>query len=76
MNFSNILYLNIFSAGLSFIIPESFFQLSLLFVSIILTIIKCVEMIINVRIRKAELKKLLLNTPEKPEEDTELTPGA
>lgn len=58
MNYSSLMGLNIFSAMLSFIIPETFFQLSLLIVSIILTIIKCVEMVINVRMRRLEYKKL------------------
>lgn len=57
MNYISIMGLNIFSALMSFILPESVFQLSLLFLSIVLTAVKCVEVIINIRIKKTELKK-------------------
>lgn len=63
MNYLGLLSFNIFSLGFSLIVPESYFQLSLLFVSLILTIIKCVEMVINIRIRKRELKNLLKESP-------------
>jgi hypothetical protein len=65
MNYLGLLSFNIFSLGFSLIVPESFFQLSLLVVSILLTAIKCVEMVINIRIRKRELKNLLQESPEK-----------
>lgn len=66
MSYYQVISLNIFSTLASFALPESFFQLSLLLVSIILTIIKCVEMIISIRIRRNELRKIRTETMSQP----------
>ena len=63
MNFTAVLSLNIFAALISFAYPESFFQFSLLVVTIILTLIKIWEMVIQIKLKKEELKQLR----EKPE---------
>jgi len=56
MNYQFLISLNIFSALVSFSEFEQFFQFSLLFVSIVLSLLKCLEMIINLRIKRKELK--------------------
>lgn len=58
MSYFHVITLNIFAAILTLTTAESIFNLSLLVLSVVLTGIKCVEMVINIRIKKAELKKL------------------
>ena len=63
MNYQFLISLNIFSALVSFSEFEQFFQFSLLFVSIVLSLLKCLEMIINLRIKRKELKTPAVMVP-------------
>ena len=69
MNYQFLISLNIFSALVSFSEFEQFFQFSLLFVSIVLSLLKCLEMIINLRIKRKELKTpAVVVPPAEPKE--------
>ena len=69
MNYQFLISLNIFSALVSFSEFEQFFQFSLLFVSIVLSLLKCLEMIINLRIKRKELKNpAVVVSPAEPKE--------
>ena len=58
MNYFSVLSLNIFSVLMSWTFPETFFQFTLLAVSIVLTVLKCLEMLINLKMKRRELKRL------------------
>jgi hypothetical protein len=70
MNYSQLLSLNIFTAIISFAYPESFFQFSLLVVSIILSVLKVWDMYISIKLRKRELKQRQIETQAKPSEQS------
>lgn len=56
MDFNKIIYLNVVTAVVSFGDFEKILQILLLVISIVLTAIKCVEMIINTRLKMREVK--------------------
>ena len=62
MNYFQVLSLNIFSALVSFGFPETFFQISLLILSVIMSALKCYEFWVNIEIKRKEAIKLKKET--------------